>query len=223
MSSDGSMTGDSGMVRVMGMVVLALIGIAVSIGLVANILSANSGDDPNDPVMRNALVKRLEPIGRVRTSADDIQTASTDEPGVAVAAAPGPQKTGEELVQGACASCHVAGVAGAPLLDDADAWGERREKGYEALVASVINGLNAMPARGGSTYTDEEIGLAVSHIAMFPEGEGAPTADAAGAADAAASTPPPRPPRTGRPRTRAVRSRSPRRPPRRTRSRPPRR
>ena len=195
MSSDGSMTGDSGMVRVMGMVVLALIGIAVSIGLVANILSANAEDDPNDPLMRNALVQRLEPIGKVRTSADELEVAeadaggSGDAPGVAVAAAPGPQKTGEELVEGACANCHAAGVAGAPMLGDADAWGERREKGYEALVASVINGLNAMPARGGSTYTDEEIGLAVSHIAMFPEGEGAPAAEPAAAEPAADAAP----------------------------------
>ena len=187
MSSDGSMTGDSGMVRVMAMVVLSLIGIAISIGLVANILgTANDHDPANDPVMRNALVERLEPIGRVRTSADDIEVADAggDAPGVAVADA-GAEKTGEELVQGACANCHAAGVAGAPLLDDADAWAERREKGYEALVASVIDGLNAMPARGGSTYTDEEIGRSVRHIAMFPEEEAA-SAEADGADVAAA-------------------------------------
>ena len=171
MSSDGSVTGDSGMVRVMGMVVLSLIGIAVSIGLVANILGTANDDEATDPVLRNALVARLEPIGRVRTSLDDLPAVAEAEGGMVVAAAPGPAKTGEELVQGACANCHQAGVAGAPVLGDADAWAERRELGYDHLVASVINGLNAMPARGGSTYTDEEIGRAVAHIAMFPEDE----------------------------------------------------
>ena len=182
MSSDGSMTGDSGMVRVMGMVLVSLVGIAVSIGLVANILgTANDHDPANDPVMRNALVQRLEPLGRVRTSADELP-AGQDAPGVAVAAAPGAEMTGEELVQGACANCHAAGVAGAPALDDADAWAARREQGYDALVAAVINGKGAMPARGGSTYTDEEIERAVRHIAMFPEEEGAaPAGDSAAA------------------------------------------
>ena len=185
------MTGDSGMVRVMAMVVLSLIGIAVSIGLVASILgTANNDDAANDPVMRNALVARLEPIGQVRTTAD-VESAEAegaaegDEAGMAVADA-GAQKTGEELVQGACANCHAAGVAGAPALGDEDAWAERREKGYETLVASVINGLNAMPARGGSSYTDEEIERSVRHIAMFPEEEGAaePAAEETAAADA---------------------------------------
>lgn len=193
MSSDGSMTGDSGMVRVMGMVVVSLLGIAVSIGLTANIIGTNAEDDPHDPLIRNALVQRLEPIGQVRTSAADLPATGGDAPGMVMASADaGAIKTGQELVeQGSCASCHVAGVAGAPKIGDADAWAERREQGYETLVSAVINGLNAMPARGGSTYTDEEIGRAVHWIADFPgdppgavADQGAVAVDAASPSDA---------------------------------------
>lgn len=50
--------------------------------------------------------------------------------------------------QMSCFACHASGAAGAPLLGDAEAWNSRLEKGMDALMANVINGINAMPARG---------------------------------------------------------------------------
>lgn len=47
-----------------------------------------------------------------------------------------------------CAVCHTAGVAGAPKTGSAEAWAPRMEKDMDALVASVKNGLNAMPPKG---------------------------------------------------------------------------
>nr|WP_326544573.1 c-type cytochrome [Luminiphilus syltensis] len=47
-----------------------------------------------------------------------------------------------------CAACHAVGVAGAPKTGDAAAWAPRLEKGMDALVLSVKNGLNAMPPGG---------------------------------------------------------------------------
>ena len=47
-----------------------------------------------------------------------------------------------------CAVCHAQGVACAPKTGDAAAWAPRLEKGMEAMLASVKNGLNAMPPRG---------------------------------------------------------------------------
>ncbi len=37
-------------------------------------------------------------------------------------------------------------------------------KGMDALVASVANGLNVMPPRGGSALTDEEIPIAIQYM-----------------------------------------------------------
>lgn len=48
----------------------------------------------------------------------------------------------------ACAVCHAAGVAGAPMTGDAAAWEPRLAKGMDTLMASVKNGLNAMPPKG---------------------------------------------------------------------------
>lgn len=47
-----------------------------------------------------------------------------------------------------CAVCHAAGVAGAPKTGDSEAWEPRMAKGMDTLVASVKNGLNAMPPKG---------------------------------------------------------------------------
>jgi len=131
--------------------------------------------------MRNALLSRIEPVAAVRTSADDLPQASSV---VAVASA---AKSPEDLVNGACAACHAAGVAGAPKTGDEAVWAERRELGLEALVASVINGKGSMPARGGSTYTDKEITQAVQHLAMFEVTEES-SSDASDASDASEST-----------------------------------
>ena len=47
-----------------------------------------------------------------------------------------------------CVVCHAQGVAGAPATGDAAAWEPRLAKGMDALLASVKNGLNAMPPMG---------------------------------------------------------------------------
>ncbi len=48
-----------------------------------------------------------------------------------------------------CATCHNAGVAGAPKFGDAAQWEPRLAKGLDVLYASSINGMPpAMPQKG---------------------------------------------------------------------------
>jgi len=47
-----------------------------------------------------------------------------------------------------CTFCHATGAAGAPKTGDAAAWKPRIAKGPDALLKSVKNGFNAMPAKG---------------------------------------------------------------------------
>lgn len=69
-----------------------------------------------------------------------------------------------------CAVCHDAGVAGAPKTGDAAAWAPRMEKGMDALVASVNNGLNAMPPKGMCfDCTDEEYKALITYMASPAE------------------------------------------------------
>ncbi len=65
-----------------------------------------------------------------------------------------------------CATCHVAGIAGAPKTGDAEAWKPRMEKGMDALVVSVNNGLNAMPPKGMCTdCSDDDYKALIEYMA----------------------------------------------------------
>jgi cytochrome c5 len=75
-----------------------------------------------------------------------------------------PLKTGEEVFKAQCTACHTAGVAGAPKLGDASAWGPRIKTGYEALLNSSLKGKGAMGAQGGGDFEDVEIGRAVVYM-----------------------------------------------------------
>ncbi len=66
--------------------------------------------------------------------------------------------------QGICAGCHMAGVAGAPKFGDTEEWAKRAEKGYAMLAQTVASGKGAMPPRGGSDLTDDELLVAVEYM-----------------------------------------------------------
>ena len=61
----------------------------------------------------------------------------------------------------------MAGAAGAPKTGDAGAWAARlKAKGMEGLVASVRNGLNAMPPGGlCNSCSDEDHAALISYMA----------------------------------------------------------
>lgn len=50
-----------------------------------------------------------------------------------------------------CFACHSTGAAGAPKMQagvyESD-WAARLEKGMDAVMSNVVNGINAMPAKG---------------------------------------------------------------------------
>lgn len=70
----------------------------------------------------------------------------------------GGPRDGEAIYNQFCFACHAAGVGGAPVLGDADAWAPRVAKGMDALYESTYNGINAMPARGTCMdCSDEEL------------------------------------------------------------------
>lgn len=102
------------------------------------------------------------------------------------------ERSGEQVVQAACASCHETGVGGAPKIGDRAAWIPRATRGYDIVVRSAIKGHGGMPARGGmADLTDAELRNAVTYMfnvgaaeAKVPQAA-APAAPATNAAAAA--------------------------------------
>jgi cytochrome c5 len=75
---------------------------------------------------------------------------------------------GAEVYAGLCASCHKAGVSGAPTLT-AGGMGARAGKGKDTLYKHAIEGFKGgagnMPAKGGdSVLTDDQVKAAVDYM-----------------------------------------------------------
>lgn len=107
--------------------------------------------------------------------------------------APKQLQTGEAVYKTTCAACHGSGAAGAPKVGDAASWGPRIAQGYDKLLQHAVQGLRAMPAKGGNPDLDDvEVGRAIVYMAnqsggkfKEPEVKAAPAAAAASAAASA--------------------------------------
>lgn len=73
---------------------------------------------------------------------------------------------GKEIYRKYCLACHQGGVAGSPTFGDKEAWEPLLEKGREALIQSVIDGIPpAMPIKGlCMSCSDEELADAVDYM-----------------------------------------------------------
>jgi cytochrome c5 len=121
-----------------------------------------------------AVEERIQPITRVAVAGQD-NTALTIEPAEAEAAAGGAAgsaaafSSGAEVVEGACSVCHGQGIAGAPKVGDAAAWGPRIAQGNDTLYKHALEGFQGktgvMPPKGGRTeISDELVRAAVDHM-----------------------------------------------------------
>jgi cytochrome c5 len=72
--------------------------------------------------------------------------------------------SGEQAFTKVCSACHGTGINGAPKVGDSAAWGPRIKQGKELLYTHAISGIRSMPPRGGSTWPDATIRLAVDYM-----------------------------------------------------------
>lgn len=111
------------------------------------------GDKPaagSSAMTEEAIAERIKPVGTIE---------------FVDANAPKVLKTGLEVYTLACGACHNAGAAGAPKLGDSAGWATRLSKGYETLWKNAVNGINAMPAKGGNPDLDDiEVARAVAYM-----------------------------------------------------------
>lgn len=133
---------------------------ALGLSLAASVASAQSAADNIRPARSVCLAGQPCVGSKVGMAAAPV--AAAEEPSVEVAeqespapmamAAAEPAAADAFDVEGTymanCNACHAAGVANAPKLGDKAAWDARLEKGMDALMVNVMNGINAMPAKG---------------------------------------------------------------------------
>ncbi|MDN5843711.1 MAG: c-type cytochrome [Alcaligenaceae bacterium] len=166
-------------------VILAFLIPIVIIMMLVNLVGAGiqtgAGSDGQTP---EAIAKRIQPVAGFK---------------LVDANAPKVFLTGQQVFESTCTACHTAGVAGAPKFGDKAAWAPLIKLGYEALIKNAINGIGAMPPKGGNaSLSDFEVERAVVYIANHsgasfdePKEPSAEAAPAAVATDAAAAAPAP--------------------------------
>ena len=144
-------------------VLVVLVGFTIAILVIANLLYKE--DRFSDLRVQKAVAERIKPvgevyIGEVPASAGAPVSAAAVSQQMAVA-----DLSGEQVYLQVCASCHQAGILNAPKPGDAVAWQTRLAKGKDILYANAINGIGAMPAKGGRVdMSDEAIKAAVDYL-----------------------------------------------------------
>lgn len=156
---------DSTFIKNISIITAILIVFTISIAFLARDVGfkEEAGDGPGSVSVTE---ERIKPVGGVYTGeagAAAIQEAATQTPEVQAVAFDG-SLDAEMIYTSVCSVCHATGAAGAPM-PGTDAMSDRVAKGMDVLMQSVLNGLNAMPARGGRTdLTDEQIQVVVEYM-----------------------------------------------------------
>lgn len=126
----------------------ALIAVAAGAMIAGGVAVASDSD---------SIAERIKPSGQVRMAGEaGQQTAAASSNG---------ERSGEAVYNSACAACHTGGVLGAPRKGNADDWADRLPQGMNVLLEHSINGIGAMPPRGGcGNCSDDEIEAAIEHM-----------------------------------------------------------
>ena len=75
------------------------------------------------------------------------------------------ERSGKEVVESVCATCHATGKEGAPRMDDRAAWAERAKQGLGKLTEHAISGVRKMPAHGGQAgLSDLEMSRGIAYM-----------------------------------------------------------
>lgn len=125
-------------VAVTGFFLVIVLGIILLVTFVTSTATTGAGTDSQSA---EAISNRIRPVSEEGFTLVDANAPRVLQAGGAVYAA-------------TCAACHDSGMAGAPKTGDNGAWGARLAQGYDTLLKHAIEGIRAMPAKGGNPDLD---------------------------------------------------------------------
>ncbi len=150
-----SQMSDSKFNRLFLIMIIAMSVLTIILMVLASFASSDVNEEldaQSDLENTQAVAERISPVGEF--AATTVASAPT-----AVIA----DLTGAEAYA-PCAACHASGAAGAPIVGDATTWANRLTKGTETLYSNAINGIGAMPAKGGMNLSDNTVKAAVDYM-----------------------------------------------------------
>ena len=114
-----------------------------------------------DPMHLKDVRKNIAPFVHVAIAGKDNSALAIVTAPAAAADVP---TTGEQAFMKVCSACHSTGVNGAPKIGDHAAWGPRIALGKDSLYKNAIAGKGNMPPKGGTTWPDATIRMAVDYM-----------------------------------------------------------
>lgn len=110
---------------------------------------------------RAAISERIAPVTKICQQGE---SCAKTRPALQTAAVG--ERTGDQIYQTVCSTCHDTGAGGAAKLDESEKWtAKRAARTLSQIYQSAIGGRNAMPARGSCVdCTDEEIKRTVDYM-----------------------------------------------------------
>jgi len=153
---------DSTFIKNISIVMAILVVFTISIAFIARDLGFKD-DSANNPSRLTTAEERIRSVADVYTGEDGPAPVKPAETAVQAVAFDGSLDS-EMIYNSVCAACHTSGVAGAPKPGSPE-MAQRAEKGFDALMQSAVNGLNAMPARGGrADLSDEQVKVSIEFM-----------------------------------------------------------
>ena len=79
--------------------------------------------------------------------------------------ATGPVHPGKAGYEASCSACHSNEAIGAPVVGNKEAWAAVMEKGIDGVYHNALNGVNAMPPKGGNMdLSDDQVKEIVNYM-----------------------------------------------------------
>tara|TARA_Y100000768_G_scaffold163886_1_gene122590 strand:- start:262 stop:741 length:480 start_codon:yes stop_codon:yes gene_type:complete len=150
-------TSDKEFYKIFGIVSLIIVLLAIIIAILSNLFASSVTNDFYDRAQEKATSERIAPSDKINLASNP--TFKTE---VIVVAS---SKSGKDVYNSVCMSCHMSGAAGAPITGKSDHWSTRLAKGNTTLYSNAINGIGVMPAKGGlMSLSEDEVKLAVDYM-----------------------------------------------------------
>ncbi len=159
---------DQQFVKTFGLILVGLIIFTIIILMASYVIHRSNTDVEPGPARQAAVEERIRPVAGVysgetgRAAAQAAAQAAADaEPQLAFDGS----TDGAMIYERVCGVCHDIGTADAPRMIAAEMGARLDEQGRDALVETAINGLGAMPPRGGRMdLSDEQVAASVDYM-----------------------------------------------------------
>jgi cytochrome c5 len=147
-----------------------ILGVLITFAIILFMVARRIGVDTQekdvlqDPLHLKAVRQNIVPFAHVAVAGQDNSALAVSTAPKNAAAAAAVPTTGEQAFTQVCSTCHSPGLNGAPKIGDLAAWGPRIAQGKETLYSNAIHGKGGMPPRGGTTWPDATIHMAVDYM-----------------------------------------------------------